>query len=263
MKKIPVLTILLLFSCSIQASEYTPCTNSETAANTCFDCGQNCVARVSYENVVQADGSNKQIGTMVISGTGNMGGWGAKSEPWWDIRNSIHNLTVEEGITSVGYNAFYRFDQLAHVDLPQSLQTIEPGGFEYCYALTNLDLPEGVALKAESLESSGITSIIIPETSTVDPRTFKADNPGDMPITNIYCSQSNISQCREAVAYRGDNVNVVQYEKTSDGQYRMGGLFYQNPSDILSGAHIKKRIYTVDEANSVSGKTNKVKVRYK
>ena len=263
MKKFTILNILLLFSYQAQASEYTPCTNDETAANTCFDCGQNCVARVSYENVVQADGSNKQIGTMVISGTGNMGGWRVTSEPWWDIRHSIQNLTVEEGITSVGFNAFYHFDQLAHVDLPQSLQTIEPGGFEYCYALTNLDLPEGVALKEESLESSGITSLVIPETSTVDPRTFKADNVGDMPITNIYCSQSNIDQCRAAVAYRGDDVNVIQYEKTSDGQYRMGGLFYQNPSDILSGAHIKKRIYTVDEANSISGNKNTVKIRYK
>ena len=51
----------------------------------------------------------------------------------------------------------------------------------------------------------------------------------------------------------------------SDGKYMLkyGGRTYQSINDLLKGNYDVRRIYTVEEANFVSGKKNTVRLRYK
>jgi len=43
----------------------------------------------------------------------------------------------------------------------------------------------------------------------------------------------------------------------------IGGKFYNSVYDLAQGNYVKHRIYTIDEANQVAGKTNSFKIRYR
>lgn len=57
---------------------------------------------------------------------------------------SIVQLTVSEGIKSIGASAFSGCYYLKKVDLPSSLETIENDAFWNCYQIDNIIIPEGV-----------------------------------------------------------------------------------------------------------------------
>ena len=70
--------------------------------------------------------------------------------------------------------------------------------------------------------------------------------------------------CEAAIAWRGDAAEVVEYIQTSDNQYLVGGKYYAKLSDIGTPNYIKKRIYTIDEANRVAKPTgNTVRIKYR
>ncbi len=57
---------------------------------TCFECGTNCVAELTFENVLQDDGTNKKVGTFTVYGTGeNASGEMGRTKP--------HNNSAVEG----------------------------------------------------------------------------------------------------------------------------------------------------------------------
>ena len=69
-----------------------------------------------------------------------------------------------------------------------------------------------------------------------------------------------MTACQQAVAHLG--ITPMPYQNTN-GKYLYNSRFYDSLSDIASGNYNKKRIYTVDEANTVAGKKNSFKIRYK
>ncbi len=82
-------------------------------------------------------------GTLTISGTGAMENyWSLKNDkrPWKENMNNIKKLVVEEGVTSVGQNAFQSCSTLESVELPKSLTTIVSGAFVNCTGLKKMTL---------------------------------------------------------------------------------------------------------------------------
>ena len=86
--------------------------------------------------------------TLTISGTGNMTGYSfLKSDqyaPWRDLRDQVETIIIEDGITSIGSDAFYDFSNLIEVYLPSSLTTIMDDVFTHCVKLTHIALPASV-----------------------------------------------------------------------------------------------------------------------
>ena len=260
MKKLILILALMLIATQSKAD----CTLETLNDTDCFQCGENCVAHVTYEDELQPDGSIKSVGTMTLSGQGPMGGWYSASEPWYAVRNNIQNISIEEGITSIGYNAFFGFENLQNIELPQSLREIHPGGLEYCTSLENLTIPDNVTIDTEALETTGITTLVIPANTTLSPTAFKADNSTPTLIEKLYCTPQMKDACEAAIAWRGDAAEVVEYIQTSDNQYLVGGKYYAKLSDIGTPNYIKKRIYTIDEANRVAKPTgNTVRIKYR
>lgn len=108
--------------------------------------------------------------TLTISGTGEMNNFNnASNQPWKNYRNSITNVVIEDGATTIGNSAFTNCSHLASVTIPGSVTLINPAAFMGCTGLTSLTLPEGV----ETLQNSAfngctaLESVIIP-TSTVN-----------------------------------------------------------------------------------------------
>ncbi len=257
-----VLILGLILSFNAKAD----CTLETLNDTDCFQCGENCLAHVTYEDEIQPDGSTKSVGTMTLSGQGPMTNWGGNeitSIPGFAIRGHIQNINIEEGITTVGSNAFYGFSNLKNIELPQSLREIRPGGLENCTSLENLTIPDNVTIYGEALETTGIKTLVISANSTLASRAFKADNSTPTLIEKLYCAPQMKDACEAAIAYRGDAAEVVEYIQTSDNQYLVGGKYYAKLSDIGTPNYIKKRIYTIDEANRITGKTNTFSIRYR
>jgi len=107
-------------------------------------------------------------GTLDIKGSGKLPDWSDSGlAPWYDHRESIKALALDDGITYIGNYSFYNCCCLVSVDLPEGLtgigssafrncvrlQTVYTGSalrrigaeaFAYCYALKNFTLPEGL-----------------------------------------------------------------------------------------------------------------------
>lgn len=106
--------------------------------------------------------------TLTISGSGSMSvntwNW-----PWESVSDEITSVIIEDGITSIGNDAFCDFDGLEEITIPASVQkigmmvfescdrlehinfaagsqltTIEDRAFESCHALTTINIPSSV-----------------------------------------------------------------------------------------------------------------------
>ena len=83
-------------------------------------------------------------GELVVAGTGAMEDYSAMMAPWSGYVNSIKNVVVKGGVTSIGSYAFYHCDSLAAVSIPESVIKIGDYAFYGCVGLTSVAVPESV-----------------------------------------------------------------------------------------------------------------------
>lgn len=104
------------------------------------DCGDNATWEFYRDN---NDGDN--FGTLVIRGTGAMAGYNNASDaPWYEYCESIKSLTVEKGITKIGYHTFSNLTQLENVIISHGVTEIGGDAFSYCGALKYITIPNSV-----------------------------------------------------------------------------------------------------------------------
>lgn len=158
-----------------------------------------CFAFSASAKTVAASGScgdnvtytyNSSTGELVISGSGAM--WDCSefvSGPFY--YSNIKSVVIENGVTTIGSNAFEGCDYLTSVTIPSSVIAIGSYAFEYCDGLTSITIPDSVTTigseafrECTNLESvtlsknlrviadyafydcSGLKSIIIPDSVT-------------------------------------------------------------------------------------------------
>jgi hypothetical protein len=107
-------------------------------------------------------------GVLTISGTGEMESYDLNQNvtaPWYEDRDLVTNVIIEEGVTSIGGGAFYCCSGLTSVTIPEGVTSIREDAFFNCSGLTSVTIPEGVTSIGENafLNCSGLTSITIPE----------------------------------------------------------------------------------------------------
>lgn len=80
-----------------------------------------------------------ESGKLTISGTGAMKDYSSKnSVPWYAARTSITAVVIEEGVTSIGRNAFCDCKALASVTIPSSVTSIALDAFQNCSKLESV-----------------------------------------------------------------------------------------------------------------------------
>lgn len=83
-------------------------------------------------------------GTMTFSGTGNMADYiDTSNRPWYGVQESITRAVIEEGVTRIGAFAFHGFNNLASVEIPNTVTGIGMSSF-YGTALTSVEIPAGM-----------------------------------------------------------------------------------------------------------------------
>ena len=104
-----------------------------------------------YSPVVNASGTCgdsliwmlDENGLLTIEGSGEMYNYSGNA-PWYYVNDSISEVSISEGVVSVGSYAFYDCDSLEKVCFPASVLTIGNCAFYDCAALNELDLSEGL-----------------------------------------------------------------------------------------------------------------------
>ncbi len=153
----------------------------------------------------EGDGSNvtwvlTTDGTLILSGTGAVAAYeNRKDTPWRDYNYQILQLEVQKGITSVsglcscyklrevslpeglislGKLTFMDCWELQEIRLPKSLKTLGEGTFASCFALTEIEFPEGLETIGEGFlyHCISLTSVVIPASVTeMGDRPFSGD----------------------------------------------------------------------------------------
>lgn len=153
----------------------------------------------------EGDGSNvtwvlTTDGTMILSGTGAVAAYDSRKDtPWGDYNYQILRVEVQKGITSVsGFCSCYELQEvslpeglisigkltfmdcqkLQEIRLPKSLKTLGEGTFASCFALTEIEFPEGLETIGDGVlyHCLSLTSVVIPASVTeMGDRPFSGD----------------------------------------------------------------------------------------
>jgi len=106
-------------------------------------------------------------GTLVIRGTGDTQDYYETAPPWNDISEQIFNVTIEDGITSIGGSLFERCASIKSITIPNSVQSIGDDAMSDCSSLTSIILPDGLlSIGYFTFSGSGLVSIVIPNSVT-------------------------------------------------------------------------------------------------
>lgn len=204
--------------------------------------------------------------------------------PWNNIKDNVEHIVIE-GLTNVGNRAFQYMNSVKSISMDNSLQDIAYCAFEGTGVTGELVIPNSV----KHIDSGAfynipnMTSVIIPDSvetmganifgavnhatkDSIQNLTIGADNlqkylnslGGFTDNAHIKCSSGNCAAVLSAwdaahnTNYAGTISISVPQADGSTAIYKNGKLRYEG-----------KRIYTVEEANQVSGKKNKVMIRYK
>ncbi len=106
-------------------------------------------------------------GELVISGTGEMYGYDYGDSPFYND-NRITSVTIEEGVTNIGYMAFLYCTNLTSVTIAKSVKSIESGAFYVCTSLKSVTIPDGVKSIGDSAfcACTSLTSVTIADSVT-------------------------------------------------------------------------------------------------
>ena len=98
-------------------------------------------------------------------------------QPWRSFRSEIQAVTIEDGVTSVGKNAFGGCTEMKSVTLPKSVITIRSVAFDGCNKMTHVTLPADAKLDTIGNDAfsrcDALTSISLPKSvTTIEDRAF-------------------------------------------------------------------------------------------
>ena len=88
--------------------------------------------------------------------------------PWYNDRKQIKKVVIKDGVTSIGYWAFYECEYLTFLTIPNSVTSIGKNAFESCKSLTSITIPNSVTSIGENAfeNCSSLTSVTIPNSVT-------------------------------------------------------------------------------------------------
>ena len=107
---------------------------------------------------------NPETGLLTISGKGAMDNYTESNEaPWYEYRESITSVIIENGITTIGQRAF-NSTKIAAIVIPDSVGSIGESAFRSCKDLASLTIGSGVASIGTYCFNgcSALTSVTIP-----------------------------------------------------------------------------------------------------
>lgn len=146
------------------------------------------------------------LGVLTISGKGNMDNYNTYA-PWYELKDNIMQVKIEEGVTSVGDFSFFNCDNICLVDLSSTITEIGNLAFDGCSGIAKIDIPSSVTtIKYRAFcQCKGITSITIPDSITkIDDWVFKQTG-----LKSVIIPESVTYIGEKAFEWCGDLTSVI------------------------------------------------------
>ena len=290
--------LLFILTLTLNFNTYAANTCGDDLDNNCWDCGKTasdiCTARLdtaTQKLTITGDGYMKDYD---YAG----GPWGRDitSVEMSDIKSigklafyysSIKEVEIPSSVEVIGTAAFQAAKQLSSVTFEEGskLKTIADGAFNADPNLKSFDIPDGVTLIGHNaFNMSSIDYLVLPDSVfSVDDVEADAEAGyfhglsffGLSDVSNVFCSEAMQTECEKYF----NNEESMFWEKgtyyplksksslaiyTSDGdKFYANGKWYDSLNDMNKGQYNVKRIYTIDEANKVTGTKNRVSIKYR
>lgn len=189
-------------------------------------------------------------GTLRFSGKGNMNNIsnGSRGEraPWYhsDYRDSITNIVIEEGITSVGSWAFISLVNITTVTIPSTVTVIQPHAFQNCQGIKCMNLPNG-------LTAIGVDAFLFMDSC----EEFKIDDKSDGTHPAFYTEDGVLFNNKTLITYPQGNKRTSY--RVPYGTEELGALSFANTPNLqtvyIPETMIKKhgRMFYNDSSRSV------------
>lgn len=100
-------------------------------------------------------------GTLTISGEGEMANCSGEymELPWWDVKDQIVKIVIEDGVTSIGDFAFTECQNLKQLDIGRDVTSIGMYAFQMCSSLESVEIPDQVT-SMDQAAFSGCSSLV-------------------------------------------------------------------------------------------------------
>lgn len=237
-KKLPSLLIALTIVLSI-----IPLGAISASAGSDNSCGEN------------AFWSLDASGLLEITGTGDIADFTASGAPWYSERDSVKTVSIADGITSVGNNAFYDCSNLAAVTLPDGVSEIGSGAFRDCEKLEAIAFPaELKIIGSRAFYYSGLKNIVIPASVT----SIGADAFGwcsQLTDIDVDSLNANYSADENGVLFNKAKTELIKYPSgnVSDSYdipetvQTVAGYAFENCADLRT-VYIPESVASLDGA---------------
>ena len=154
---------------AIDESAFRDCSNITTAT----------IHTLAIENIPK-----DSLTTVVITSGDSI------SDDAFEYCTNLSNVTIGDGVTSIGASAFFGCTGLTNITIPNSVTSIGASAFFGCTGLTNITIPNRVTSIGKSVfhGCTGLTSITIPDsvTSIGDDAFYRCTS-----LTNIIVDENN------------------------------------------------------------------------
>ncbi len=167
--------------------------------------------------------------------------YAGNTAPWENIKNEINSVVIEEGIYSIGNNAFQNCPNLKSVSLPESIICIGTQAFQECPSLKTITLPSSVisiedsAFDISDSSDSQISAIVVPGS-----------------YAGFYCKQNGIQ-----FVYADNTSDSVSWKLNDEGTLIISGNGYMdnygsmppwiNDKDNIKNIVIEEGIYSISD----------------
>ena len=104
-------------------------------------------------------------GNLIFSGNGSINGYSKYNAPWYQYRQKINRIIIEDGIKEIGHGDFYGCNNVNEVIIGKSVRNIEFDAFRECINLKRVTFSDSLKQICDSAfrNCSSLVSIEIPE----------------------------------------------------------------------------------------------------
>lgn len=286
-------------SCAPAETDSTCAWNYDVTTNTLSFTGNGAMIDYSSEGQAPWLALGSSVKKIVIeNGITNIGDWALYN------MHGVTDLTIPNSVTTIGWASLGYMRGIENLTIPASVTSIKGVAFDHMTHVENIVVPDSVTSIGEyAFENmSRLKSVVIGDGVTSIRHGAFAGVPSDTKIycqdTSVYrCNTligaKNSGHIEKLVLFTkyengiyqvGDNyfASAGLMAKGADwacssqkqcldllsfaakGTFAFGGKFYASLDDLEKGNYIKKRIYTIEEANKVAKPTgNTFRIRYR
>ena len=157
--------------------------------------------------------------SLVITGSGAMYDFtGGYDSPWGSYFMQIANVSLPNGLTSIGDYAFFSFENLRSINIPDSVTYIGKESFHGCYKLPTIHIPAGVTRIYQHTfeECHSLLSVNLPNGVTqIDQYAFEecwSLQSVIVPNSVTSISQYAFSGCKSITSFEiPDGITIIDY----------------------------------------------------